>query len=178
MKTVLEILKEQKDMQLKGNLYHKTQITFCYNTNHIEGSTLTKEQIRYIFETNSFITDGNVATNVDDVVETINHFKLFDYMIDIAKENLTEDMIMKFHKILKNSTSDSRKDWFNVGKYKRFPNKVGDINTAPPEEVEQEVKDLLNWYSSLEKVSVEDIVKFHANFEKIHPFEDGNRKGR
>lgn len=176
MQSILEILKEQKDMQLKGNLYHKTQIAFCYNTNHIEGSSLTEEQTRYIFETNSFIPDVNSATNVDDVVEAVNHFKLFDYMIDIANEQLTEDMIKGFHKILKTSTSDSRKDWFNVGEYKKLPNEVGDIKTASPEEVQEKINELLNWYNSLVTVTIEDIIEFHANFEKIHPFQDGNRK--
>lgn len=176
MQTVLEILKEQKDMQLKGNLYHKTQVAFCYNTNHIEGSTLTEEQTKYIFETNSFIQDEDTAINVDDVVEAVNHFRLFDYMIDIAKEPLTENMIKEFHKILKTSTSDSRKEWFNVGEYKKLPNEVGSITTAKPDEVAQEIKKLLDWYNSLKTVSINDVIKFHSDFEKIHPFQDGNRK--
>lgn len=177
---ILEILKEQKEMGLKGNLYHITQINFAYNTNHIEGSTLTEEQTRYIYETNTLmLEDGNTTTNVDDIIETANHFKLVDYMLDVADEILTEDMIKEFHKILKTGTSDERKSWFNVGKYKSLANEVGGNETTKPENVATDMQKLLLWYNELENITFEDIVKFHSEFEKIHPFQDGNgRVGR
>ena len=177
---ILNILKEQKEIGLKGNLYHITQINFAYNTNHIEGSTLTEEQTRYIYETNTLILeDGNKGTKVDDIIETSNHFKLVDYILDICKENLSEDMIKEFHKILKTGTSDERKSWFNVGEYKALANEVGGNETSKPEDVATDMKKLLSWYNSLKKVTFEDIIKFHSEFEKIHPFQDGNgRVGR
>lgn len=180
MKRILDILKEQKEMNLKGNLYHITQINFAYNTNHIEGSTLTEEQTRYIYETNTlFIEDNNSITKVDDIIETSNHFKLVDYMLNVADMPISENMIKEFHKILKTGTSDERKSWFNVGEYKSLANEVGGQNTSKPEEVEQKMNKLLEWYNSLDKVEFEDIVKFHSEFEKIHPFQDGNgRVGR
>ena len=180
MKRILDILKEQKEMRLKGNLYHVTQINFVYNTNHIEGSTLTEEQTRYIYEANTLLVENsNSVTKVDDIIETSNHFKLVDYMLDIADNVLSEDIIKEFHKILKTGTSDERKSWFNVGKYKALENEVGGNTTISPQNVENEIKNLLNWYTSLEHVSFEDIVKFHSDFEKIHPFQDGNgRVGR
>lgn len=177
---ILKILREQKEMGLKGNLYHITQINFAYNTNHIEGSTLTEEQTRYIYETNTLVLeDGNNTTNVDDIIETSNHFKLIDYMLDVADKTLSEDMIKEFHKILKTGTSDERKSWFNVGKYKSLANEVGGNETSKPEDVEENMRDLLLWYNSLRNITFEDIVKFHSKFEKIHPFQDGNgRVGR
>lgn len=176
---VLEVLKEQKDMKLKGNLYHNTQIIFAYNTNHIEGSKLTEDQTRYIYETNTLLSEKDSATNIDDVIETMNHFKLVDYMIDIANKKLSEDMIKQFHKILKEGTSDSQKDWFVVGDYKKISNEVGGLKTTEPENVEKEMKKLLEWYTSLKKVSINEIIEFHARFERIHPFQDGNgRIGR
>lgn len=180
MNSILEILREQKEMQLKGNLYHATQIHFAYNTNHIEGSQLTEEQTRYIYETNTFVAEeGNHTANVDDIIETSNHFKLVDYMLDVADEILTEDRIKEFHKILKTGTSDERKSWFKVGTYKELANEIGASQTSSPEEAEKEMQKLLDWYQHLEKVSFEDIVKFHSDFEKIHPFQDGNgRVGR
>ena len=180
MKRILDILKEQKEMNLKGNLYHITQINFAYNTNHIEGSTLTEEQTRYIYETNTlFIEYNNSITKVDDIIETSNHFKLVDYMLNVADMPISENMIKEFHKILKTGTSDERKSWFNVGEYKSLANEVGGQNTSKPEEVEQKMNKLLEWYNSLDKVEFEDIVKFHSEFEKIHPFQDGNgRVGR
>ena len=166
-------------MKLKGNLYHNTQIAFTYNTNHIEGSTLTEEQTRFIFETNTLLFDKQTIANVNDIIETTNHFKLIDYMIDIASEPLNEEMIKEFHKILKIGTSDSQKDWFNVGKYKKLANSVGEIKTVAPKDVDKNMQKLLNWYNSLTQVSFKDIVEFHAKFEKIHPFQDGNgRIGR
>ena len=176
---VLEILREQKDMKLKGNLYHNTQITFAYNTNHIEGSKLTEDQTRYIYETNTLLTEKDSITDLDDVLETANHFKLVDYMLDIADKKLTEKMIKEFHKILKEGTSDSRKDWFNVGEYKKLSNEVGGINTSEPKNVEKDMKKLLEWYESLKEITIKEIIEFHAKFEKIHPFQDGNgRVGR
>lgn len=175
---LLNILKEQKDIKLSGGIYHKTQIELTYNSNHIEGSTLTHEQTRYIFETNTIgIETGPV--NVDDVVETANHFKCVDYIIDNATKTLSESMIKELHFILKNGTSDSRKDWFKVGEYKKLPNEVGGEETCPPEKVKSEMKKLLTTYNSIKHKNFEDIVKFHKNFEKIHPFQDGNgRVGR
>lgn len=175
---LLNILKEQKDMKLSGGIYHKTQIELTYNSNHIEGSTLTHEQTRFIFETNTIgVETGPV--NVDDVVETANHFKCVDYIIDNATKQLTESMIKELHFILKNGTSDSRKEWFNVGEYKKLPNEVGGEETCSPDKVKTEMKKLLTNYSLLENKTFEDIVAFHKHFEKIHPFQDGNgRIGR
>lgn len=176
---IYDILKEQKDMKLSGNLYHNTQIAFTYNTNHIEGSTLTEEQTRFIFETNTILFENKSIANVNDIIETTNHFILFDYMIDIAKETLTEDIIKKFHKILKSGTSDSKKDWFNVGEDKKLPNSVGQIKTTSPKDVPEQMNKLLSWYNSLSTITINDIIEFHAKFEKIHPFQDGNgRIGR
>ena len=176
---VLEILREQKEMGLKGNLYHNTQIIFAYNTNHIEGSKLTEDQTRYIFETNTILFEGETVASVDDILETANHFKLVDYMLDIADEKLTEDIIKKFHRILKEGTMDSRKEWFNVGEYKKIVNEAGTMKTSTPEQTPEDMKKLMKWYNSLEKVTIEGIIEFHARFEKIHPFQDGNgRVGR
>lgn len=175
---LLNILKEQKDMKLNGGIYHKTQIELTYNSNHIEGSTLTHEQTRYIFETNTICTEKGTI-NVDDIVETANHFKCVDYIIDNAVKPLTESMIKELHFILKNGTSDSRKNWFNVGDYKKFPNEVGGKETCLPENVKEEMKRLLTSYNSIEKKRFEQILEFHKNFESIHPFQDGNgRVGR
>lgn len=180
MKRILDILKEQKDMGLKGNLYHITQINFAYNTNHIEGSTLTEEQTRYIFETNIlYIENGQTETRVDDIIETSNHFKLFDYMLDIADESLSENMIKEFHKLLKTGTSDERKSWFNVGEYKSLENEVGGKIITSPKDVANEITKLLNWYNTLTNITIEKIIEFHYKFERIHPFQDGNgRVGR
>lgn len=176
---ILNLLREEKDMQLKGRLYHKTQIHFAYNSNHIEGSKLTAEQTRYIYETSTLLTDGTTATNVDDIIETTNHFKLVDYMIDVADEPLTEEMIKEFHRILKSGTTDSRKSWFKVGDYKLLENEVGLSETVPPEKVNGRMAALLKSYNRLDGVSIEDIVRFHSEFERIHPFQDGNgRVGR
>lgn len=166
-------------MKLKGNLYHNTQIIFAYNTNHIEGSKLTEDQTRYIYETNALLTEKEEIINLDDIIETANHFKLVDYMLDVADKDLTEEMIKEFHKILKEGTSDSRKDWFAVCDYKKLTNEVGGLNTTAPKNVERDMKKLLDWYGNLEKVPINDIIEFHAKFEKIHPFQDGNgRTGR
>ena len=176
---VLKVLREQKEMKLKGNLYHNTQIIFAYNTNHIEGSKLTEDQTRYIYETNTLLTEKESITNLDDIIETANHFKLVDYMLDVADEELTEEMIKEFHKILKEGTSDSRKDWFNVGDYKKLANEAGNMKTTLPKNVQKDMIKLMQWYNSLGKVKIEDIIEFHYRFECIHPFQDGNgRVGR
>ena len=176
---VLEVLREQIEMGLKGNLYHNTQIMFSYNTNHIEGSKLTEEQTRYIFETNTVLFEGGTVASVDDILETANHFKLVDYMLDIADQNLTEDIIKKFHKILKEGTMDSRKEWFNVGDYKKLANEAGNMKTSSPKQTPKDMQKLMEWYNSLPKVTIKEIIEFHARFEKIHPFQDGNgRVGR
>ena len=177
-KTLLEILQEEKSSGYSGGIYHKTQIELTYNSNHIEGSSLTHEQTRYIFETNTIGAEtGNL--NVDDVIETANHFRLVSLIIDNAKSVLTEEFIKQLHLILKNGTSDSRKEWFAVGDYKKLPNEVGGRNTVIPEEVSDKMKELLNKYNAKEKINFEDILDFHVKFEKIHPFQDGNgRVGR
>ena len=176
---VLDILREQKEMKLKGNLYHRTQVSFAYNTNHIEGSKLTEDQTRYIYETNTLLTEKESITNLDDIIETANHFKLVDYMLDVADKELTEEMIKEFHKILKEGTSDSRKDWFNVGEYKKLANEAGNMKTSLPKNVQKDMVKLMQWYNSLEKITIENIIEFHYRFECIHPFQDGNgRVGR
>ena len=175
---LLHAFREQKASRLKGGIYHRTQIDLTYNSNHIEGSRLTHDQTRFIFETN---TIGNIDTtiNVDDVLETVNHFRCIDYIIDHAEEKLTENLIKQLHLLLKTGTSDSRKDWFAVGDYKRLPNEVGGLETCNPEKVHQEMKSLLKSYNSIKTPSFEDILDFHVNFERIHPFQDGNgRVGR
>ena len=174
---LLNRLKDEKDMKLKGGIYHKTQIALTYNSNHIEGSTLTEDQTRMIFETNTLGETNGV--NVDDIVETNNHFKCVDMIIDNAKKPLTEKFIKELHYILKTGTSDSRKDWFNVGEYKSRPNEVGGNKTCPPEKVTEEIKKLLANYNKKQTKPINDIIKFHKDFETIHPFQDGNgRVGR
>lgn len=176
---ILAILREQKNMKLKGNLYHNTQISFAYNTNHIEGSKLTEDQTRYIYETNTLLASKDTIIDIDDILETANHFKLVDYMLDIADKKLTEKMIKEFHKILKEGTSDSIKEWFIVGDYKKLPNEVGSLKTTEPKNVERDMKKLLEWYNSINQITIKEIIEFHAKFEKIHPFQDGNgRIGR
>lgn len=175
---LLRILKEQKDMGLKGSIYHRTQIDLTYNSNHIEGSRLTHDQTRFIFETNTIGITGD-SVNVDDIVETLNHFRCIDYIIDNASERLTEGFIKHLHLLLKSGTTDSNKDWFAVGDYKRLANEVGGNDTCPPKDVHREMKNLLSDYNSVKKKSFEDILDFHVRFERIHPFQDGNgRVGR
>jgi len=175
---LLNLLREQKAARLKGGVYHRIQIDLTYNSNHIEGSRLTHEQTRYIFETNTIgVTDA--AVNVDDVVETVNHFRCIDYIIDHAEEKLTESLIKELHSLLKSGTSVSRKEWFAVGDYKRLPNEVGGMLTCRPEDVHREMKGLLRDYNSHKTHSFEEILDFHVRFERIHPFQDGNgRVGR
>ena len=176
--TLLDILKEQKAGKYPGGIYHKTQIDLTYNSSHIEGSRLTHEQTRYIFETNTISVENEVL-NVDDVIETANHFRCIDMMIDNAKGALTEKLIKEIHLILKNGTSDSRKDWFAVGDYKKLPNEVGGLATALPEEVAGKMKELLTEYNAKLDKTLGDILEFHVQFEQIHPFQDGNgRVGR
>ena len=176
---VLEVLREQKEMKLKGNLYHNTQVIFAYNTNHIEGSKLTEDQTRYIYETNTILFEGETVASVDDILETANHFKLVDYMLDVADKPLTEEMMKMFHKILKEGTMDSRKEWFNVGEYKKLANEAGTMQTSTPKQTPKDMQKLMEWYDSLKDVTIKEIIEFHARFEKIHPFQDGNgRVGR
>lgn len=170
---LLDILQEQKASKYSGGIYHKTQIDLTYNSNHIEGNRLTHTQTRCIFETNTIGVEKEVL-NVDDIIETANHFRCIDLIIDHAKATLTEKFIKELHLILKNSTSDSRKEWFAVGDYKRLPNEIGGMETALPEEVADKMKALLAEYNSKEEKTFEDILGFHVRFERIHPFQDGN----
>jgi Fic family protein len=175
---LLQALREQKEMNMKGGIYHRTQIDLTYNSNHIEGSRLTHDQTRYIFETNTIgITEEGVR--IDDVMETVNHFRCIDMIIDHATDKLSEGFIKDLHQELKQGTSDSRKDWFRVGDYKKLPNEVGGIETCPPEEVHKQMKALLSAYNQKKSHDLEDIIDFHQRFESIHPFQDGNgRVGR
>lgn len=176
--TLLDILKEQKVSKYSGGIYHKTQINLTYNSNHIEGSRLSHDQTRYIFETNTIGLENEVL-NVDDILETANHFRCIDMIIDHAKNVLSEKFIKELHFVLKNGTSDSRKEWFVVGDYKKIPNEVGGMDTTLPEEVAQRMKELLKEYNDKKEKSFEDILDFHVRFERIHPFQDGNgRVGR
>lgn len=176
--TLLDILLYEKAAKYSGGIYHKTQIEMTYNSNHIEGSRLTHDQTRYIFETNTIGVTGE-AVNVDDVIETANHFRCIDFIIEHAKSALTEKMIKELHLMLKTGTSDARQDWFAVGAYKKMPNEVGGMATALPEEVAAEMQALLAAYSAKKVKMLEDILDFHVRFERIHPFQDGNgRVGR
>ena len=176
--SLLTALREQKAMKMSGGIYHKVQIDLTYNSNHIEGSRLTHEQTRYIFETDTIGMSTEVV-NVDDIVETTNHFRCIDLILDRTKEKLTEHLIKELHGTLKAGTSDSRKDWFAVGEYKRLPNEVGGQETTLPEEVHTKMKELLIEYNAKKQKVLEDILDFHVRFERIHPFQDGNgRVGR
>ena len=175
---LLQALREQKELKMKGGIYHRTQIDLTYNSNHIEGSRLTHDQTRYIFETNTIGVEGE-SVRVDDIIETVNHFRCIDLVIDRAEEKLTESLVKELHRILKSGTSDSRKEWFAVGEYKRIPNEVGGSETTAPERVHKEMKALLYEYNAKKKKTFEDIVDLHQRFEAIHPFQDGNgRVGR
>lgn len=176
--TLLEILQHEKAARYSGGIYHKTQIEMTYNSNHIEGSRLTHDQTRYIFETNTIDVTGE-AVNVDDVIETANHFRCIDFIIEHAKSALSEKMIKKLHLMLKTGTSDARQDWFAVGAYKKMPNEVGGMATSLPENVAAEMQALLAAYSAKKAKTLNDILDFHVRFERIHPFQDGNgRVGR
>lgn len=172
---LLKHLKDQKKLKLKGNLYHKTQIALAYNSNRIEGSTLTEEQTRHIYETKQI--DG--LANVNDIIETTNHFRAFDYMLDVADAPLTEEIIKRFHELLKTGSEDAHIEWFNVGDYKKLPNEVGTVETSSPDMVAVHMKSLLVDYHAKTATTIEDIIEFHWRFESIHPFQDGNgRVGR
>lgn len=175
---LLHALREERQMKVKGGIYHRTQIDLTYNSNHIEGSRLTHDQTRYIFETNTIGIEGE-SIRVDDIIETTNHFRCIDIIIERAEEKLTESLVKELHMTLKAGTSDSRKDWFAVGEYKRLPNEVGGNETTSPENVHREMKALLREYDSRKRKTFEDIIDFHQRFESIHPFQDGNgRVGR
>ena len=175
---LLERLRAEKKASVKGGIYHKIQIELTYNSNHIEGSKLTHDQTRYIFETNTIGVE-NDALNVDDIIETANHFKCIDMVIDNATYRLTEKFIKELHFTLKSGTSDSRKDWFNVGEYKKLPNEVGGKETAKPEDTANKIKTILKDYNQKDEHTLEEIIDFHYRFETIHPFQDGNgRVGR
>ena len=176
--TLLTFLKREKDAALKGGIYHKIQIDLTYNSNHIEGSKLTHDQTRYIFETKTLgVTD--MAVKVDDIVETVNHFRCIDLIIEGAHTKLTESFIKQLHFILKSGTTDSQKSWFRVGDYKQLENEVGGSETTKPAEVAGAIKALLKEYNSKSKITFDDILDFHVRFESIHPFQDGNgRVGR
>lgn len=177
-RTLLSVLREEKKQHYAGGIYHKTQIELTYNSNHIEGSRLTHDQTRYIFETNT-IGIGEGTVNVDDVIETTNHFRAIDCIIERANERLTETFFKELHAILKTGTSDSRKDWFAVGDYKKLPNEVGGRETAAPEDVHARMKALLAAYNKKRGKTLADLLDFHVGFERIHPFQDGNgRVGR
>jgi len=177
-KTLLEILQEEKKHKVHGRIYHKLQIELTYSSNHIEGSQLSHEQTLLIFDTKTLGATNN-STRVDDIIETMNHFKCIDYVIDHAEYKLTESMIKELHRILKTNTSDSFLDWFKVGDYKLLPNEVGGLDTVKPSDVHEQMMTLLNEYNSKTSIKIEDIIDFHYKFEKIHPFQDGNgRVGR
>jgi Fic family protein len=176
---LLELLQEEKEMKLKGGLYHQTQVKLAYNSNRIEGSRLSEDQTRYIYETNTVNIEPDEAANVDDIIEAVNHFACFDYMLTHADEKLTEEMIKEFHRLLKRNTSDERKDWFRVGEYKARANIVGDMKTTAPAKVGNVMQELIADYSKKRGITIQDIIEFHHSFESVHPFQDGNgRVGR
>ena len=175
---LLSVLRMERETSYSGGIYHKIQIDLTYNSNHIEGSKLTHEQTRYIFETRTIgVTDSPV--NVDDIIETVNHFNCIDAVIDSTGQKLSESLIKRLHGILKSGTEDSRKAWFMVGEYKKLPNEVASRETARPEDVKSEMRALLASYNAISEVTLDDILDFHVRFERIHPFQDGNgRIGR
>lgn len=176
--TLLSVLQREKQSRLPGGIYHRVQIDLTYHSNHIEGSRLSREQTRFIFETNTIGIEKQ-AVNVDDVVETANHFRCIDLVIDDANRALSQAMIKRLHEILKSGTSDSRQDWFAVGEYKKLPNEVSGQETAAPEDVENRMRALLNAYNAKTRKTLRDLLDFHVQFESIHPFQDGNgRVGR
>ncbi|MDO4614545.1 MAG: Fic family protein [Lachnospiraceae bacterium] len=177
-KTILDYLRSEKKSRSRGGIYHKVQIELTYNSNHMEGSKLTHDQTRYIYETNTIGAEAG-SLNVDDIVETANHFRCIDMIIDQAHLQVSEKLIKQLHYVLKSSTSDSRKEWFAVGDYKKLPNEVGGMETAPPEEVAEKIQKLIADYNSIKDKTLDDILNFHYQFEHIHPFQDGNgRVGR
>lgn len=175
----LSVLREEKARKIKGGIYHKIQIELTYNSNHIEGSRLTHDQTRFIYETNTIGMEKTSVLNVDDIVETANHFKCIDMIIDAANQPLSEAFLKSLHRTLKSGTSDSRKEWFAVGEYKKIPNEVGGRETTPPEQVAHQIKALLSAYHQKKEKTLEELIAFHVAFERIHPFQDGNgRVGR
>lgn len=180
VKDIKKALIEQKRINLSGNLYYKTQVDFAYNTNHIEGSTITSDETISIYDTGTILTSTDKIIVLKDATETRNHFTLFKYMLDTIDNVLNEEMIKKYHFILKEGTlTYEEREWFNVGDYKKLKNYVGSIETTLPNDVENDMKNLLNWYNRIESKVLEDIIEFHVRFEKIHPFQDGNgRVGR
>ena len=178
--TLLQVLRREDRLRTKGGIYHKVQVELTYNSNHIEGSKLTEDQTRYIFETNTIgALNKYQGIRVDDVVETANHFRCIDYIIENANRQVNEHMIKQLHFILKNGTSDSLEDWFAVGEYKKMPNEVGGKETTPPEKVPAVMKKLIKKYRNRKVLDLEDLLAFHYEFERIHPFQDGNgRVGR
>jgi len=176
---LLTHLREEKQAKRKGGLYHKTQVSLAYNSNRIEGSKLTEEQTRYIFETRTIGFKDQEAVPVDDIIETSNHFVAFDYLLDTIDEPCANILIKELHRILKSSTSDASREWFKIGDWKMLPNEVGGTETSLPQNVEADINNLDNWYHSLPRISFENIIEYHWRFEKIHPFQDGNgRVGR
>ena len=177
--SILFKLREEQSVKLKGSLYHQTQVRLAYNSNHMEGSRLTEEQTRCIYETQT-IGISNGAEKIDDIIETVNHFRCFDYMLSVADKDLSEDIIKQLHLLLKSGTTDSQKEWFAVGDYKKRPNMIGDmVETTHPSQVVTEIRELLKEYRGNSNITFDDIVEFHYKFEKIHPFQDGNgRVGR
>lgn len=174
---LLQTLRDEKSIRLSGGLYHELQVRLTYNSNHIEGSQLSEDQTRLIFETNTLDADSGLP--VDDIIETVNHFRGIDFVIDRAEQPLSEEIIKELHRILKQGTTESSLEWFAIGDYKRRPNMVGGRETAKPQDVARQMKQLLLRYESLNRVEFDDIVEFHYQFELIHPFQDGNgRVGR
>lgn len=172
-------LVREKENRINGSLYHEVQIELAFNSNHIEGSQLTHDQTRYIYETNAIGFEDNPTIKVDDIIETTNHFTAVDFLLDSFQDDLNGTWIKEIHAILKRGTSDSRKSWFQVGDYKSYPNEVGGRETPFPEKVESDMQEMLNSYHRLSETSFEDILDFHVRFERIHPFQDGNvRVGR
>lgn len=179
MDNIITYLLEEKQAKRKGGLYHKTQVSLTYNSNRIEGSRLTEEQTRYIFETRTIGFKDEEAVSVDDIIETSNHFVAFDYLLDTIDEPLSGNLIKELHRILKTGTADATKAWFNVGDWKKLPNEVGGTQTVMPQQVDTEITHLNDIYSSIVDVTFKDIIEYHYHFEKIHPFQDGNgRVGR
>ena len=178
--TLLQVLRREDRLRVKGGIYHKVQVELTYNSNHIEGSRLTEDQTRYIYETNTIgALKKYQGIRVDDVVETANHFRCIDYIIENANRKLSERMIKKLHFILKNGTSDSLEDWFAVGEYKKLPNEVGGQETTVPDKVAEEMRKILKKYRTRKVLDLHDLLAFHYEFERIHPFQDGNgRVGR
>ena len=179
VKKLLERIKEEREVNIKNGIYRRIQINFAYNSNRIEGSRLSKEQTQFIFDTNTIGFEDEQPLPIDDIIETRNHFRAVDYVLDTVNSPLTEDWIKHIHVLLKSNTSQAEKDWFVVGDYKKYPNEVGDRETTPPEAVAEAIRQLLDEYAKSSSKTVYDLIDFHVAFERIHPFQDGNgRVGR